>query len=212
MYDELSLVLMDESGMPVQSWTIPPVKADFPPSQWPAGIIFRGQHALRLEPELEAGIYELALNGIALGQLRIGDLERLFEEPQYDLEIRASFGDFAELAGVTVEATESGPIMVSLVWKALAETPTSYRVFVHMVDEEGSLLVQSDAEPANWTRPTTGWLSGEYIVDTHQLSPPTGEFDGPFALRIGLYDPVTHQRLTTSTGDFLQLELGQIGR
>jgi hypothetical protein len=212
LYDELSLVLLDESGMPLQSWTIPPVKADFPPTQWPADIIFRGQHALRLEPELEAGIHELALNEITLGQLRIGDLERLFEEPKYDLEVRANFGDLAELAGVTVEATESGPITVSLVWKALAEIPTTYRVFVHLVDEEGALLVQSDAEPANWTRPTTGWLSGEYIVGTHKLSPPTGEFDGPFALRIGLYDPVTQQRLTTSTGDFLQLELGQINR
>jgi hypothetical protein len=209
---EFTVALLDESGMHVQTWYIPPVRADFPPGQWPVGAMFRGQHALRLEPQLESGDYVLTLDGTKLGQLHIGDLERLFVEPDYKQEVQATFSDFAELVGLTIGAGQSETITVTLVWKSLAEMPVSYRVFIHLVNEEGELVVQSDAEPAVWTRPTTGWIPGEYIVDTHILSSPIVGIDDRHSLRIGLYDPVTSHRLNTSSGDYLQLQLDRIRR
>ena len=85
--------------------------------------------------------------------------------------------------------------------------PVSYRVFVHLVDESGQIIAQSDGEPANWTRPTTGWAAGEYILDAHTLTLPDGMTNGRLALRVGLYDPQTNQRLLTDTADFALIQL-----
>ena len=91
---------------------------------------------------------------------------------------------------------------VPLLWRAEAETPTDYRVFVHLVDATGNIVAQSDAAPADWTRPTTGWLLGEYVLDTHTLTLPATLPDGPLSLRVGLYDPDTGARLLSGAADF----------
>jgi hypothetical protein len=82
-----------------------------------------------------------------------------------------------------------------------------YHVFVHLIDETGNIVAQSDAAPANWTRPTTGWLPGEYVVDAHTLNLPAALPPGPLTLRVGLYDPATGARLMTGDADFAALEL-----
>ena len=94
------------------------------------------------------------------------------------------------------------PCSIPLVWRAEAETPTDYRVFVHLVDATGAIVAQSDAAPAGWTRPTTGWLPGEYVPDTHTLTLPSVLPDGPLTLRVGLYDPDTGARLLSGAADF----------
>jgi len=50
-------------------------------------------------------------------------------------------------------------LTVDFVWHALGEISTAYNVFVHLVDNQGTIIAQSDAGPANWTRPSTGWAS-----------------------------------------------------
>ena len=96
---------------------------------------------------------------------------------------------------------------ISLLWQANAETPTSYRVFIHLVDQDGQIVAQADGEPANWSRPTSGWAPGEYISDSHTLSLPT-DLAPNLTLRIGLYNPATGQRLATpSGGDFVVVPL-----
>ena len=84
--------------------------------------------------------------------------------------------------------------------------PTSYRVFIHLVNTDGQILAQADGEPASWSRPTTGWVPGEYILDEHSLTlPPT--LPPNASLRIGLYDPATGQRLQAVGGEFVVVPL-----
>ena len=61
--------------------------------------------------------------------------------------------------------------------------------------------------PANWTRPTTGWLPGEYVTDLHTLTLPAELPDGPLTLRVGLYDPATGARLMAGDQDFVAIDL-----
>jgi hypothetical protein len=75
------------------------------------------------------------------------------------------------------------------------------------VDAAGTILAQSDAEPANWARPTSGWVADEYVVDVHSLSWPAAAPAGSLYLRVGLYDPETGQRLLTDAADFVTLPL-----
>ncbi|HOU42214.1 MAG TPA: hypothetical protein PK829_13190, partial [Promineifilum sp.] len=92
-----------------------------------------------------------------------------------------------------------------LVWRADGQPEAAYRVFVHLVDAAGHIIAQSDAAPANWTRPTTGWLRGEVILDTHTLTLPEPLPAGPLTLRIGLYDPDTGARLASGGADFVTI-------
>jgi hypothetical protein len=59
-------------------------------------------------------------------------------------------------------------------------------------------VAQRDSVPADWTRPTRGWVAGEYVLDHHELELPHGT--AGLRLRIGLYDPATGQRLRTADG------------
>jgi len=113
------------------------------------------------------------------------------------------FGGRAELAGYDLagDPADRRALTLTLVWRGLAEMTDSYRVFVHVLDEEGQIVAQSDAEPAGWSRPTTGWLAGEYVVDQHLLQLPEGVSLSGLSLRIGLYEGESGDRLPTAVGD-----------
>ncbi|MBK6710577.1 MAG: YfhO family protein [Chloroflexi bacterium] len=188
---------------------LPPVRADFPTGQWAAGDWWRGQHGFRLPVDLDSGAYrwQLALCDGAcdgrettadLGVLTIHAPERIVTPPPLDVILNAPFGDLALLLGANV-AVADGRLQTTLAWRAAAETPTSYRVFVHLVDEAGQILAQSDGEPAAWTRPTTGWLPGEIILDDHVLAV-GGVPAGTYRLHVGLYDPAGGGRVPLPDG------------
>ena len=67
-------------------------------------------------------------------------------------------------------------------------------VFIHVVDPtSGKILSQVDAQPQQGARPTSGWIEGEVIADTHSLTLPgvARSQAATFSLRIGLYIPLT---------------------
>jgi hypothetical protein len=82
---------------------------------------------------------------------------------------------------------------------------TSYRVFLHLVGPDGRLLDQSDNIPADWARPTTGWLPGEYITDLHLLTLPGEATDGQYTVLAGLYSPAGERLLTPVGADATQV-------
>jgi hypothetical protein len=49
------------------------------------------------------------------------------------------------------------------------------------------MAAQSDGEPANWSRPTTGWLPGEIVIDQRVLVVPGGANPGEYTLHAGMY-------------------------
>jgi hypothetical protein len=83
----------------------------------------------------------------------------------------------------------------------------SYRVFVHLVGADGQIIAQSDAEPAGWSRPTTGWAEGEYVVDQHILQLPDGIQVDDLTLRIGLYQAQSGDRLPSGGSDAFETPL-----
>ena len=200
--DTLNLQLQTEAGQPLQEWAlIPPATAN----NWPKGFPLRAQHSLRLPASLDSGSYRFVVADVALGELTINAPERIFEQPEVETAVNATFFSsdnqpLITLIGHKIEnpKSEIQNHPISLLWQANTETPTSYRVFIHLVDNNGQILSQADGEPAGWTRPTTGWAVGEFILDNHQLALPESLPDH-LELRVGLYDPATGQRLQTET-------------
>ena len=215
-FNQFQLQLVAANGRaPIdQTVTIAP---DYPLAAWRAGDRLRSETILRLPADLPGGRYTWRLvwgdQQIEAGTLDVMAPERLFTAPATDVAVEAAFSDVAALLGVSfspsppIPLAPSAPLDVTLVWRAEGETPISYRVFVHLIDETGQIIAQSDGEPANWSRPTTGWLPGEVVVDEHRLALPEGVGNGRFALRIGLYDPETGQRLPTQTGEYVLIPL-----
>jgi hypothetical protein len=69
-------------------------------------------------------------------------------------------------------------------------------VFVHVVDAQDGIRGQRDSMPVDGQRPTSGWVSGEIVVDGYRIEIRDGEARGDaYRLAIGLYDPATGERL-----------------
>ena len=112
--------------------------------------------------------------------------------------VGATFDDQAQLLGFHLEDVQpDGVSEVALTWLALNRPRTDYKVFLHLVDQNGELWAQNDGEPGYFFSPTTRWQRGEVVDDRHELiwredaSPPPGRY----SLFVGLYDPATGARL-----------------
>jgi hypothetical protein len=163
-----------------------------------------------LPADLETGEYSLFLEDYPLRSLSIQAPDRAFDEPISGREIEVNFEDQIALVGLSIEPPDpvgEEPISVDLVWLGLAEMPLSYHVFVHLIDQDGQIVDQSDGVPANWTRPTTGWVAGEFMVDGHSLLIPEGTEPHDLSLRIGLYDPDSGDRLRQDDNEYVILPL-----
>jgi len=204
------LHLLDEEGTPAASFALSPVREDFPTSQWQAGELWRGQHLLRLPPELESGMYRWTLyacpeselpppsvppeGGEEMQTLRINAPERRWTAPPLDMAVDARLGEAATLLGARMTPAPDGvplspgeTLSMTLVWRAESETPISYRVFVHLLGPDGALMAQADGVPADWARPTTGWLLGEIILDPRMLVLPENATPDTYRLQAGMY-------------------------
>jgi len=70
-----------------------------------------------------------------------------------------------------------------------------------MLRPDGSLIAQSDSPPASYARPTTTWVEGEIIHDTHTIElSPALSYLGPVTVAVGLYDSQTITRLPLAAG------------
>jgi hypothetical protein len=87
---------------------------------------------------------------------------------------------------------------------------TSYHVFLHLLGPDGTLVTQSDGVPADWTRRTTGWLPGEFVVETRTLTLPADAPPGEYTLWAGMYAPESKDRLTTSEFSDGRVPLGTV--
>jgi len=126
-----------------------------------------------------------------VGITRVHDRPHLWSPPQGVIPVSARFGDVAELVGYRVERNQG--LKVTLVWRALGEVGTSYKVFLHLVGPKGTIVGQHDSVPALGTLPTDVWVPGEFIVDEHSLALPKDM--GGYVLRVGLYNPATGARV-----------------
>ncbi len=209
------LRLLDADGTSVAELTEKPVAGTYPTAWWRDGEMVRDPHALPVPALVPAGGYRLALGLIRaagdvpvemqdgattvdLGNVEIQDREHLYW-PSFPAHFQqAQFGPSVELMGYDVrEAIRApgSPLEVTLHWHALETPDKGYYSFVHLLDEEEEIVAQHDGPPGESELPTLGWLPSEYLTDTHLLQLPFDLDDGIYRLAVGLYDPITGQRL-----------------
>jgi hypothetical protein len=112
---------------------------------------------------------------------------------------------------LTPVITPGGELLLALRWESLRPVEDNYQVFVHLLNANDEKLAQRDGQPVQWLRPTSTWQPGEEIIDRYGLIVPSDLPAGSYAIAVGLYDPVSGQRLPVSAGprDYA-IELGPV--
>jgi hypothetical protein len=130
---------------------------------------------------------------------------RLAEDTIQPPQILMQFGEGIALNGLRVTAAQrlaepaGWNVGLYLRWGPRAAIPKSYKVFVHVVDEQGQLVAQDDSVPGLGTNPTSTWRAGETLIDYHALTL-TAPVPAQLTVLVGLYDPDTGQRLPRLDG------------
>lgn len=204
------LTWLTDDGDEVAAAPALPLVKGYSFSAWGVGEANRGHHRLVLPPTLPAGTYGLGIVLLEAGDQPAGDLiqldgimmvavpKREFEAPGYDLASGAEWANGIVLHGYSMSAQGD----IDLVWSSAGPLAESLHLFVHALDEEGRIAGQWDGAPVDWTRPTTGWLEGEYVTTRHGFRLPAGEYQ----LRLGWYAPATGARIGVAGSDALALE------
>ncbi len=216
------LDLLAPDGSTAAEYEFSPVASWHPTSAWQPGDLWRGQHQLHLPANLDTATYTWRLSILHSQSsvlhpttMAVTAPDRTFTPPPVDIETNTRLGDIATLVGANLQPATSNlkpgtDLTTTLVWHAEKETDTSYRAFVHLIGPDGTLIAQSDAIPAGWSRPTTGWLPGEYVTDAHTLDVPADAPAGEYTLQAGLYDPGGEQLNSPEGADAVPLGMFEV--
>lgn len=101
-----------------------------------------------------------------------------------------TFGEQIQLLGYTLNDIQFQPgdiVQVTLFWQAAAPIADRYKVFLHVVDENGTLQAQRDSEPGGGLALTSTWSAGETVIDNHGILLPAEMKNGRYRIQLGLY-------------------------
>lgn len=204
----LLLRLTDNSGNVAGERRFPLASPAYPPSLWPAGEVVRGQYDYILPPiipggswYLEAGLIlqDRVISGvIPLANINIVPRRPLPEVGDIGHRVNVTLGERIVLLGWEVKQVSEGSLQITLYWQAREVVEQSYKVFVHLLDSNDRIVSQRDSLPLAGEWPTTAWPPGQIVADVYDLSLPAGLPAGEYRLAIGMYHPVTGNRLPVS--------------
>jgi hypothetical protein len=78
-------------------------------------------------------------------------------------------------------------LAITLYWQPQSEIPFNYSSYVHLIDEEGRGITQSDHQLGGDYYPTSLWRPGELLSDSHLLTIPQDAVPGVYRLVVGMY-------------------------
>jgi hypothetical protein len=184
-----------------------PMQDTYPFSEWEGGELVMDRYAPRLPLDLPGGDYDLLLqvgegDPLVLGRLTVEALSRQFTLPDRltPLDPPVTLGGQIALVGYDLpeRAAPGETLTTTLAWRAEEIIERGYTVFVHLVDENGTILAQQDRAPQadGAPYPTNLWMPGEIITDDYTLTIPLDAAPGTYTVQVGLYLAESGQRLS----------------
>jgi hypothetical protein len=184
-----------------------PALGRYPTDLWQAGETVVEHRRLQAPTTAVDGPADVVLSlgeeQWVVGRVEVSVEEHTFTPPPIGHPMDARFGQVARLMGydLPLETIGAGePIPITLYWQALESASSGdYTVFTHLLAQDGHLVGQHDGRPAQGSRPTTGWVPGEIIVDKHTMTLREAHA-GSTRIEVGLYDGATMERVRLEGG------------
>lgn len=231
------LQLLGPDGQRLAQDDGPPLHGLQPMPHWREGELLPDRWSLELPGDLQPGQYRLEVglygledgdrlpivdaSGNSLGEVLTLDYVRIpspdAAAPSPERLVQAELGGSGSrvrLLGYELAEGYAAPgdeLQLALYWQALDPLESDYTVFVHLIDEAGQIRGQGDGPPVGGFQPTTFWDPGEVIVDEHSVAIDANAVPGAYRLAVGLYLPLSGQRLEGSDGDRVLLGEVQVG-
>jgi hypothetical protein len=179
----------------VTSDALPLASVHYPTTKWRANEIVRGQYSIAIPASAKDGATKLRIvlgdgSAIDLAPFTIEKTERVFVKPNIQFAEDANFSNYLTLVGYDLSSSTikpSGTLKLVLYWHARNKMDKPYTVFVHLLDKDGKVVAQQDAQPLRGARPTTTWVAGEYLADAYELALQDVAL-GAYQIEIGWYD------------------------
>ncbi|MCX7683362.1 MAG: glycosyltransferase family 39 protein [Anaerolineae bacterium] len=219
----IRLRVLDATGAVVQEQV--EALSPYPVSLWRAGDSFEVRYDLRLNPELPAADYVLVYNVLGPGGVPLWDTDeslaaltlppraREFALPEHmTCPVDLVLGDVVHLrgfdmAGYPAVTVAPGEVLtLTLYWQADGPTDLDYSVFVHLVGPDGRNHGQADYPAGGEIGvPSSGWATGQVIVDRVSLTVAPDAPGGSYRLAVGMYDVLTGVRLPVTEAGGLEV-------
>ncbi|MFN8455655.1 MAG: glycosyltransferase family 39 protein [Anaerolineae bacterium] len=153
-----------------------------------------GSSAVSL-PLLEAG-QPAGRTSLAFGPIKVGGPppDAVTQNPQPQTSLNLTLGNQITLLGYDLKQESNNQLLITLYWRADTIPAADYTVFMHLRDSANQNAAQKDNPPAEGRYPTSLWDAGEVIVDT-RVMPPANVSPGRYHVVVGLYNPVSEERL-----------------
>lgn len=194
----------------------------YPTNLWQLGEIVRDRYRLRIPEDAQgpapawitAGLYEFATMERPAATDSAGQpvifpiltrLDLVVPESTWrpDHPLDANLNDQVRLIGYDAAAEPVRPgseWALTLYWQVAGELAEDYTVFVHLTDETGAIISQTDAPPLQGFYPASAWQAGEILNDTHTLRLAEDMPAGEYQVWAGLYDATNGERLPLLDG------------
>ena len=205
------LYLEDEYDLVVAQRDIYHGPGVYPTSQWQSGQVFADTYVLSVpdtafapaQAQLAVGLYDLAtgarlLTSEGADRVRFGDVSIQPRASSVPNAQQFWFEDGISLVGYDLDRRDVAPggeLLLTLYWEARAAPSQRYKVFVHVVGDDGTGVAQHDSEPQSGASPTSDWVPGQVIADQHPLRVSPDAAPGAYRIIVGLYDGETGDRL-----------------
>ncbi len=204
------LLWLNESGAVEAAGAALPLVYGYNFADWRISEANRGHHQLIVPANLGDGRYHLGVRLLDAMSQPLGRIlpldrtmtvtapKRRFEAPDFDFAAEGEWANGIVLHGFNLSAAGE----VHLTWGSKRTLSESLRLFVHVLDADAHIVAQWDGVPVDWTRPTTGWVEGEYITTSQAFALPAGEY----RLAVGWYRPASGERIGVGAADALELK------
>jgi hypothetical protein len=175
----------------------------FRTSLWQQGDIWSGQYLVRIPADTSDGEHQWTVTGSSGDELSFGLIDikvpdRVYNRPLINNATHLSFGKDIMLLGheTSIRVSQEDVLEIMLLWQPIHTPNNSLNSFVHIENNRGVVVAQHDGIPANWSRPTPGWLPGEYIIDIHPVPIIDYISSETYQVYVGLYDRTTGERVS----------------
>lgn len=217
--------ILDSSGRPIGG-TDADLFFEYPLALLPSHVYLPVRYDLAVNEGLapgkyviEIGLFHSARNArvpIEIDGARVED-DRILVQPlkvrlhsvplPHLRPVHVTFGDVITLVRFegARQVRRGTELKLILLWKSEKPTRHDYTLFVHVLDDSGNIIAQTDTQPVGGTYPTSIWDAGELVTDEVRVVIPPHAPQGRWRVAIGWYDTWTGKRLPTAEGDMLIL-------